>query len=267
MISRHLGSLTAASWVSFDFNVSYSSCWGYSLINTLKLKKRLWEIANRVLRGDGGIGAAPRPAAAHRAADTNAHGGHLNQTPGESVCLSHVAVCAVLGLPAPSKAPHNLRIFRLFWKKIDGTHSKPNSNKMSFGTFGDILVQFGLECVSKKIVFKSNEVSTHCGMSTYSVGVHRCGNWSIPQLTVGLQHFYLESIRPGAWKQNYSFWKQKEFVIRYDVKLAQLARVQDCQFLGRRCNSIKNPKIPRTQIYMELNNIDPQEKVLNCLLK
>jgi len=26
-------------WVSFDFNVSYSSCWGYSLINTLKLKK------------------------------------------------------------------------------------------------------------------------------------------------------------------------------------------------------------------------------------
>jgi len=34
-----LGSLTAANWVSFDFNVSYSSCWGYSLINTLKLKK------------------------------------------------------------------------------------------------------------------------------------------------------------------------------------------------------------------------------------
>jgi len=24
--SRHLGSLTAANWVSFDFNVSYSSC-------------------------------------------------------------------------------------------------------------------------------------------------------------------------------------------------------------------------------------------------
>ena len=24
--SRHLGSLTAASWMSFDFNVSYSSC-------------------------------------------------------------------------------------------------------------------------------------------------------------------------------------------------------------------------------------------------
>jgi len=32
------------NWVSFDFNVSYSSCWGYSLINTLKskLKHRLF---------------------------------------------------------------------------------------------------------------------------------------------------------------------------------------------------------------------------------
>ena len=39
--SRHLGSLTAANWMSFDFNVSYSSCWGYSLINTLKLKN-IW---------------------------------------------------------------------------------------------------------------------------------------------------------------------------------------------------------------------------------
>jgi len=37
--SRHLGSLTAANWVSFDFNVSYSSCWGYSLINTLKFPR------------------------------------------------------------------------------------------------------------------------------------------------------------------------------------------------------------------------------------
>ena len=37
--SRHSGSLTAANWVSFDFNVAYSSRWGYSLINTLKLKK------------------------------------------------------------------------------------------------------------------------------------------------------------------------------------------------------------------------------------
>jgi len=39
--SRHLRSLTAANWVSFDFNVSYSSWWGYSLINTLKLKKKI----------------------------------------------------------------------------------------------------------------------------------------------------------------------------------------------------------------------------------
>jgi len=37
--SRHLGSSTAANWVSFDLIVSCSSCWGYSLINTLKLKK------------------------------------------------------------------------------------------------------------------------------------------------------------------------------------------------------------------------------------
>jgi len=36
----HLGSLIAANWVSFDFNVSCSSCWGYSLINTHKLKKK-----------------------------------------------------------------------------------------------------------------------------------------------------------------------------------------------------------------------------------
>ena len=34
-----MGSLTHANWVSFDFNVSYSSCGGYSLIKTLKLKK------------------------------------------------------------------------------------------------------------------------------------------------------------------------------------------------------------------------------------
>jgi len=31
--------ITAANWVYFDFNISYSSCWGYSLINTLKSKK------------------------------------------------------------------------------------------------------------------------------------------------------------------------------------------------------------------------------------
>ena len=41
LLSRHLGSSTAANWVSFDLNVSCSSCWGYSLINTLKLKKKL----------------------------------------------------------------------------------------------------------------------------------------------------------------------------------------------------------------------------------
>jgi len=64
----------------------------------------------RVLRGDGGIGPAPRLAAAHRAADTNAPGGHLNYTPGEGACLSHVADCAVLGPPGPSKVPHNLRV-------------------------------------------------------------------------------------------------------------------------------------------------------------
>ena len=38
--SRHLGSSTAANWVSFDLNVSCSSCWGYSLINTLKIKNK-----------------------------------------------------------------------------------------------------------------------------------------------------------------------------------------------------------------------------------
>jgi len=32
-----LGSLTTANWVSLDFNVSYSSCWGYS--KTVKSKK------------------------------------------------------------------------------------------------------------------------------------------------------------------------------------------------------------------------------------
>jgi len=38
--SRNLGSLTAANWVSFNFNVSYSSCRGYSLINTLNFLKK-----------------------------------------------------------------------------------------------------------------------------------------------------------------------------------------------------------------------------------
>jgi hypothetical protein len=39
-IYGHLGSSTSANWVSFDLNVSCSSCWGYSLINTLKYKKK-----------------------------------------------------------------------------------------------------------------------------------------------------------------------------------------------------------------------------------
>jgi len=72
--------------------------------------KGLLKIENRYFRGDGGIGPAPRLAAAHRAADTNAPGGHLNHTPGEGACVSHVAACAVLGPPAPSKAPHNLGV-------------------------------------------------------------------------------------------------------------------------------------------------------------
>jgi len=42
--SRHLGSFTAVNWASFDFNVSYSSCRGYSLINTLKFKKKKFEL-------------------------------------------------------------------------------------------------------------------------------------------------------------------------------------------------------------------------------
>jgi len=33
--------------VSFDFNVSYSSCWGYSLIDTLKLKNYQWDVCNQ----------------------------------------------------------------------------------------------------------------------------------------------------------------------------------------------------------------------------
>jgi len=55
------------------------------------------------------LGAAPRLAAAHRAANENAPGAHLNQTPDEGACVSYVAACTVLA-PAPSKAPHNLRV-------------------------------------------------------------------------------------------------------------------------------------------------------------
>ena len=36
-LPRHLGSLTTATWVSFDFSVSYSSCWGYSLTITTQI--------------------------------------------------------------------------------------------------------------------------------------------------------------------------------------------------------------------------------------
>jgi len=73
-------------------------------MNNLEKKK----IQNRVLSGDAGISAAPRLAEAHPAAETNAPSGHLNQTPGEGACVSHVPVCAVLRPPAPSKASHNL---------------------------------------------------------------------------------------------------------------------------------------------------------------
>jgi len=72
--------------------------------------ERFSEIENRIFRGDGGIGAAPRLAAAHRAADTNAPGGRLNQTPGEGACVSHVAACAVLRPPAPSEAPPDVLV-------------------------------------------------------------------------------------------------------------------------------------------------------------
>jgi len=47
--------------VSFDFNVSYSSCWGYSLINTFKLKKKTESSHGRgqaLLQGQIGAGAS-----------------------------------------------------------------------------------------------------------------------------------------------------------------------------------------------------------------
>jgi len=68
------------------------------------------EIENRIFRGDGGIGAAPRLAVAHRAADTSAPGGGLTQTPGEGDCVSHVAACTVLRPPDPSEAPPDLLV-------------------------------------------------------------------------------------------------------------------------------------------------------------
>jgi len=56
----------SSNWVSFDFNVAYSSCWGYSLINILKLKKNLAsnqgteahteeKRSRRICRYDGGL--------------------------------------------------------------------------------------------------------------------------------------------------------------------------------------------------------------------
>jgi len=45
----------------------------------------------------------------HRAADTNAPSGHLNQTPGEGARVSLVAACAVLGPPS-SKAPSSVLV-------------------------------------------------------------------------------------------------------------------------------------------------------------
>jgi len=51
-------------------------------------RERFSELENRIFRGDGGIGAAPRLAAAHRAADTNAPGGCV----GGWVCVC-VCVC------------------------------------------------------------------------------------------------------------------------------------------------------------------------------
>ena len=44
------------------------------------------------------------------------------------------------------------------------------------------------------------------------------------------------------------------------ASVAQLVRARDCQSLGRRFDSIKNPI---TQIPMNLNFIDPQTRVLN----
>ena len=72
--------------------------------------ERFSEIKNRIFRGDDGIGAAPRLAAAHRAADTNAPGGRLNQTPGEGACVSFIAACAVLRPPAPSITPPDMLV-------------------------------------------------------------------------------------------------------------------------------------------------------------
>ena len=46
----------SANWVSFDFNVSYSSCWGHSLINTIKFKNNM---KIQVPHFRGGFGITP----------------------------------------------------------------------------------------------------------------------------------------------------------------------------------------------------------------
>jgi len=57
--------------------------------------------------------------------------------------------------------------------------------------------------------------------------------------------------------------------IRVDVKLAQLVRARDsCQWSrGRRFDSGKNSKNPRTQIYIDLSYIVPQASILNYYYK
>jgi len=62
------------------------------------------------VRGGGRDPGVRRPGAGlgrPTAVDTNAPGGHLNHTPGEGACVSHVAFCAVLGSTL-SKTLHNL---------------------------------------------------------------------------------------------------------------------------------------------------------------
>ena len=57
------------------------------------------------------------------------------------------------------------------------------------------------------------------------------------------------------------------FLIRDDVKLAQLVRARGCQSWGRRFDSGQKSKKKRTQIYMYLRYIDPQARVLNYCYK
>jgi len=56
----------AFHWASFDFNVSCSSCWGYSSINTLELKKN-FQVGTRLSTPrDGAIMARPKLAGRQR---------------------------------------------------------------------------------------------------------------------------------------------------------------------------------------------------------